>query len=210
MAFSAQYQGFSYNILGNNCNDFSDDLCRRLTGKPIPTWVNRGARALDNILTGASRVRNHPMTKSVGNAITVAGQRLHTGVQIAQVRVRRMYASLDTKNWIQCIAGKSMLASCYGRPGDTKGDSDDEASQCSHQRKLSHRQGARRGSGCREGTDSRGRGVRPKPIGRSTSFRTNLNKEAGARDLGSDPSRSEHAIVSNTNLSLTALNLTSL
>nr|XP_024381526.1 deSI-like protein At4g17486 [Physcomitrium patens]XP_024381527.1 deSI-like protein At4g17486 [Physcomitrium patens]XP_024381528.1 deSI-like protein At4g17486 [Physcomitrium patens]XP_024381529.1 deSI-like protein At4g17486 [Physcomitrium patens]PNR50826.1 hypothetical protein PHYPA_010012 [Physcomitrium patens] len=39
-----EYYGDSYHLIVKNCNHFSDDVCRRLTGKPIPGWVNRLAR----------------------------------------------------------------------------------------------------------------------------------------------------------------------
>eukprot|EP00891_Asterochloris_glomerata_P001592 jgi/Astpho2/1592/e_gw1.00028.75.1_t len=36
-----QYKGNTYHLLERNCNHFSSDLCKRLTGKPAPLWVNR-------------------------------------------------------------------------------------------------------------------------------------------------------------------------
>lgn len=39
-----EYYGDTYHLIIKNCNHFSDDVCRRLTGKPIPGWVNRLAR----------------------------------------------------------------------------------------------------------------------------------------------------------------------
>ncbi|GAA0153246.1 cysteine protease [Lithospermum erythrorhizon] len=41
---SVKYNGDSYNLIENNCNHFCEDICRRLTGKQIPKWVNRLAR----------------------------------------------------------------------------------------------------------------------------------------------------------------------
>lgn len=35
------YRGNAYHLLQMNCNTFSDDLVRRLTGKGSPPWVNR-------------------------------------------------------------------------------------------------------------------------------------------------------------------------
>ncbi len=40
-AMGSEYKGNSYHLLERNCNQFSDDLCRRLTGAPAPAWVNR-------------------------------------------------------------------------------------------------------------------------------------------------------------------------
>ncbi|XP_071708665.1 deSI-like protein At4g17486 [Rutidosis leptorrhynchoides] len=41
---AAEYSGNSYNLITRNCNHFCNDLCQRLTKKPIPSWVNRLAR----------------------------------------------------------------------------------------------------------------------------------------------------------------------
>lgn len=36
-----QYKGNAYHLLQRNCNHFSNDLCRKLTGKEAPLWINR-------------------------------------------------------------------------------------------------------------------------------------------------------------------------
>ncbi|KAG7672615.1 hypothetical protein Ndes2526B_g08857 [Nannochloris sp. 'desiccata'] len=36
-----EYKGNKYHLLQMNCNTFSTDLCRRLTGTEPPSWVNR-------------------------------------------------------------------------------------------------------------------------------------------------------------------------
>ncbi|MFX6572796.1 C97 family peptidase, partial [Acinetobacter baumannii] len=41
---SNTYHGDTYNLISKNCNHFTDEVCLRLTGKPIPGWVNRMAR----------------------------------------------------------------------------------------------------------------------------------------------------------------------
>ncbi|KAG2254887.1 hypothetical protein Bca52824_085023 [Brassica carinata] len=38
------YKGSSYNLITKNCNHFCDEICVKLTGNPIPSWVNRLAR----------------------------------------------------------------------------------------------------------------------------------------------------------------------
>ncbi|KAL9386544.1 hypothetical protein Peur_019668 [Populus x canadensis] len=38
------YGGNAYNLITKNCNHFCNDACLRLTGNPIPSWVNRLAR----------------------------------------------------------------------------------------------------------------------------------------------------------------------
>ncbi|KAL9226740.1 hypothetical protein vseg_002514 [Gypsophila vaccaria] len=41
---SKEYLGSTYHLISKNCNHFCNDLCVRLTAKPIPSWVNRLAR----------------------------------------------------------------------------------------------------------------------------------------------------------------------
>ena len=40
---SLEFQGTSYNLLGNNCNHFTSYLCEKLTAHPAPAWLNRAA-----------------------------------------------------------------------------------------------------------------------------------------------------------------------
>ncbi|KAF7849707.1 hypothetical protein BT93_L0368 [Corymbia citriodora subsp. variegata] len=39
-----KYRGDTYHLITKNCNHFTDEVCRELTGKSIPGWVNRLAR----------------------------------------------------------------------------------------------------------------------------------------------------------------------
>lgn len=41
---SEKYRGDAYNLITKNCNHFCNDACVKLTGNPIPNWVNRLAR----------------------------------------------------------------------------------------------------------------------------------------------------------------------
>lgn len=40
---SEEFKGTSYNLLTKNCNHFTAHLCRKLTGRPGPVWLNRAA-----------------------------------------------------------------------------------------------------------------------------------------------------------------------
>ncbi|XP_027168363.1 deSI-like protein At4g17486 [Coffea eugenioides] len=39
-----KYRGNAYNLITKNCNHFCNDACMKLTGNPIPSWVNRLAK----------------------------------------------------------------------------------------------------------------------------------------------------------------------
>lgn len=41
---AVKYHGDTYHLIAKNCNHFTDEVCMHLTGKPIPSWVNRLAR----------------------------------------------------------------------------------------------------------------------------------------------------------------------
>ncbi|KAL3640820.1 hypothetical protein CASFOL_015788 [Castilleja foliolosa] len=41
---AANYNGDTYHLIVKNCNHFCKDICKKLTGKRIPKWVNRLAR----------------------------------------------------------------------------------------------------------------------------------------------------------------------
>ncbi|KAL0364799.1 UNVERIFIED_CONTAM: DeSI-like protein [Sesamum angustifolium] len=51
---SNKYHGDTYNLISKNCNHFTDEVSMRLTGKPIPGWVNRLARLEDGTDSGVS------------------------------------------------------------------------------------------------------------------------------------------------------------
>ncbi|TVU48710.1 hypothetical protein EJB05_08355 [Eragrostis curvula] len=48
------YHGDTYHLIIKNCNHFTADVCKRLTGKPVPGWVNRLARLDDGLGSNAS------------------------------------------------------------------------------------------------------------------------------------------------------------
>ncbi|KAG0496848.1 hypothetical protein HPP92_001364 [Vanilla planifolia] len=38
---SEEYRGDSYHLIAKNCNHFTNDVSMKITGKPVPGWVNR-------------------------------------------------------------------------------------------------------------------------------------------------------------------------
>ena len=48
-ALLPDFQPSSYNVLRRNCHHFSDELCFRLLGRRLPSWINRAARVGDAI-----------------------------------------------------------------------------------------------------------------------------------------------------------------
>jgi hypothetical protein len=48
-----KWQGRDYNLISHNCCHFSEELCRRLrVAEPVPTWVNKMARAGERLGLG--------------------------------------------------------------------------------------------------------------------------------------------------------------
>ncbi|KAL0094434.1 PPPDE putative peptidase domain-containing protein [Phycomyces blakesleeanus] len=43
ITLSKDFVGPSYSLLKRNCNHFSSKLCLLLTGRPVPSWINRAA-----------------------------------------------------------------------------------------------------------------------------------------------------------------------
>ncbi|KAJ0961899.1 hypothetical protein J5N97_029727 [Dioscorea zingiberensis] len=78
---AGNYYGDTYHLISKNCNHFTDDVCRHLTGKPIPGWVNRLARlgSFCNCLfpetiqaTSLDRLANDPANSDDGSESVVS------------------------------------------------------------------------------------------------------------------------------------------
>ncbi|KAI8889924.1 DUF862-domain-containing protein, partial [Backusella circina FSU 941] len=44
LQLSEEFAGNSYNLLTRNCNHFTEEFVKRLTGGSVPAWINRAAR----------------------------------------------------------------------------------------------------------------------------------------------------------------------
>ncbi|KAK6947538.1 PPPDE peptidase domain, partial [Dillenia turbinata] len=86
---SSKYHGDTYHLIAKNCNHFTDEVCLRLTGKPIPGWVNRLAQIgsfcncllPEHIQVQAVRhLPDHPVccgddgTESISSSLTVKSE----------------------------------------------------------------------------------------------------------------------------------------
>ncbi|XP_031105873.1 deSI-like protein At4g17486 [Ipomoea triloba] len=71
---SQKYRGNAYNLITKNCNHFCNDACIRLTGNPIPRWVNRLARigmfckCLVPVSLNTTKVRHHRIEEKPSEA----------------------------------------------------------------------------------------------------------------------------------------------
>ncbi|XVE96391.1 hypothetical protein REPUB_Repub02eG0217500 [Reevesia pubescens] len=51
-----EYKGNAYSLITKNYNNFYDDACIKLTGNPIPSWVNRHAR-IESLQGGRPKIQ---------------------------------------------------------------------------------------------------------------------------------------------------------
>lgn len=66
--FEAEWLGEGYDPLTRNCNHFSNAVCLKLVGAPIPEWVNRAAVKTSTLLGTAPEEELHtpPPASQVG------------------------------------------------------------------------------------------------------------------------------------------------
>merc|ERR1719433_1051433 len=108
-ARSANFQGTAYDLTRNNCNHFSNDLCKELTGTGIPNWVNRGAEALDVVRGGVEYTAQTVNNIANSETVTAAKKRL-SDVALATSSAVRGIA--DDPRTIEAVeATKSAVAS---------------------------------------------------------------------------------------------------
>ncbi|KAH0886174.1 hypothetical protein HID58_062270 [Brassica napus] len=59
-----EYRGNKYNLISRNCNHFCNEVCVKLTQKPIPRWVNRLARLVQGELSEEERKKRRNRSRS--------------------------------------------------------------------------------------------------------------------------------------------------
>ncbi|KAG1353597.1 hypothetical protein G6F62_002411 [Rhizopus arrhizus] len=69
---SNEYIGPSYSLLTRNCNHFSEDLCKRLTGRSIPGWINRAAKLGTIFPCVIPTIWVDPPETTIGNSVTLS------------------------------------------------------------------------------------------------------------------------------------------
>mmetsp|Transcript_31717 Transcript_31717/g.41925 ORF Transcript_31717/g.41925 Transcript_31717/m.41925 type:complete len:239 (+) Transcript_31717:299-1015(+) len=63
-----QFTRFNYDLSTRNCNHFSEALCKALTGRSIPGWVNRAARIGGFLgITGGDKSAWHSFSSTTGS-----------------------------------------------------------------------------------------------------------------------------------------------
>lgn len=99
-AMGQEYKGNRYHLLQVNCNHFSDDLCRRLTGNPAPAWINRLANVAVNLHCLLPQGWVPPLQK-LPSALPGSG--------MAQPPASEQRALLGSSDDLQALVGDSVL-----------------------------------------------------------------------------------------------------
>ncbi|KAL9993989.1 putative PPPDE peptidase domain-containing protein [Helianthus debilis subsp. tardiflorus] len=120
------YKGVSYNLITKNCNHFCNDVCVRLTGKSIPSWINRLARigflcnciipaSLSSIKVGIedNKVHNEGETRKLRSMSTSTcsyspeSEKSSSVTSTGETRSHRMTASLPPPSPLSLDSSKS-------------------------------------------------------------------------------------------------------
>ncbi|KAK9069823.1 hypothetical protein SSX86_010219 [Deinandra increscens subsp. villosa] len=119
------YKGNSYELITRNCNHFCNDACIRLTGNPIPSWINRLARIglLCNCLIPAS-ISSCKVGKENRKACDEEEMMEKLMRRSSSVSSSSSYASSSEKSTVASSSEKSTVAStpvCLRRSFGTRG-----------------------------------------------------------------------------------------
>ena len=64
------FAGSSYDLVHNNCNNFTEHFCQELVGKSIPLWVNRAASIGQSFTTQKPAFPTIPTTANNAPAVS--------------------------------------------------------------------------------------------------------------------------------------------
>ena len=64
------FAGSSYDLVHNNCNNFTEHFCQELVGKSIPPWVNRAASIGQSFTTQQPAFPTIPKTANNAPAVS--------------------------------------------------------------------------------------------------------------------------------------------
>ena len=75
------FAGSSYDLIHNNCNNFTEHFCQELVGKSIPLWVNRAASIGQSFTTQQPAFPAIP--KTANNTSSTASTSVTSGNNVA-------------------------------------------------------------------------------------------------------------------------------
>ncbi|KAK4269465.1 hypothetical protein QN277_022619 [Acacia crassicarpa] len=108
---AGEYRGNAYNLITKNCNHFCNDACLKLTGEPIPSWINRLARigflckCVLPVAINSTKVRHHRIEdkqceeeKQVVPSSTTRSIPIGTFDKIGTITIQRSSSASETNN----------------------------------------------------------------------------------------------------------------
>ncbi|KAJ4953074.1 hypothetical protein NE237_029906 [Protea cynaroides] len=100
-----EYTGNTYNLITKNCNQFCNDASIRLTGKPIPRWVNRLARIglLCNCVLPAGL-----------NGVKIGHQKAENGICEGEKKKLRSHSSRFISSSSSSSSSSGSVSTCCG------------------------------------------------------------------------------------------------
>ncbi|XP_054780136.1 deSI-like protein At4g17486 [Prosopis cineraria] len=108
---AGEYRGNAYNLITKNCNHFCNDACLKLTGKPIPSWINRLAKigflckCVLPVAINSTRVRHHRIEdkhceekQEAASSSSSTSVPLKTSDKIITIQMQRSSSTSETNN----------------------------------------------------------------------------------------------------------------